>query len=334
MSSADSAASLSAPAAAPAPAVTVLIPAHNAGAFLREAVDSILAQTFTDFECLVIDDGSTDGAVEALRAIPDPRLRIERNPRNLGLIATLNRGLELARAPLLARMDADDVALPQRLERQVGRMSCRPRLSLIGTWAQFIDETGKSHGICRKPVDHGSILKEILHGNTFIHPSVMMRTEVARQLGGYPSEATHAEDYGLWLRMVENHESENLPECLLMYRVHSGQISQRKLAHQWRTAKALSVQARARFLARGLVSEEQTSACETTWERLKGGPGTLGAQFVQLAMLQWRMGRRGDATRIAISGLPVSPLNWSLYSLLLPEKMNPWHWWKQFRRRQ
>ncbi len=193
------------------PAVTVLIPAYNAGHLLRESVDSILAQTFADFECLVIDDGSTDGAVDALKTIDDPRLRILRNAQNLGLIATLNLGLELARAPLLARMDADDVSLPTRLERQVAEFGARPGLALLGTWAELMGADGTTAGFMRTPSSQTEVVLAVLRDNAFIHPSVMARTAVLRQLGGFPPDAQYAEDYALWLRVVARHETANLP---------------------------------------------------------------------------------------------------------------------------
>ncbi|MBK7517927.1 MAG: glycosyltransferase family 2 protein [Betaproteobacteria bacterium] len=150
--------------------VTVLMPVFNAGDMLYEAVDSILNQTFQDFELLIVNDGSTDGAVDRLSMLADRRVRVVNNPHNLGLIATLNRGLQLARGDLLARMDADDVALPARLERQVAAFARRPRLALLGTWARFIDRNGSDSGGAETPLEQSEIVRTILRVNAFIHP--------------------------------------------------------------------------------------------------------------------------------------------------------------------
>jgi glycosyltransferase involved in cell wall biosynthesis len=306
--------------------VTVLIPAHNAGAFLREAVDSILAQTFTDFECLVIDDGSTDGAVEALRAIPDPRLRIERNPRNLGLIATLNRGLELARAPLLARMDADDVALPQRLERQVAAFAADPSLAIVGTWAQFVDEAGARGSVFPKPVGHDDIVARSLLGCPFVHPSVMFRVAPVVAVGGYPADAPHAEDYALWLKLVLKHRCANLPEVLLLYRLHGGQVSQKRLFAQWEQSWRLRRLARIEFARAGLVTPREELPWPGLWERLRGQTGTLGANYAALAWCYRHLGQRRRAIAIAATGLRVAPLCGRLWRVMWPHRLRPAYW--------
>lgn len=314
------------------PAVTVLIPAHNAGAFLREAVDSILGQTFTDFECLVIDDGSTDGTVEALHAIADPRLRIERNPRNLGLIATLNHGLALARAPLLARMDADDVALPRRLEAQVTAFAADPELTLLGTWALEIDTLGKTAAPMRTPTGHHNILRAVLRNNAFIHPSVMARTAVLRELGGYPSSALHAEDYALWLKVVTRFKTDNLAEPLLKYRIHPGQVSQRKLVAQRAMAQRLQTQAREEFDRLGVLARFDQPPEEGAWGRLKGWPGTLGHDYLQQARRNRALGHARAARRSAFSGLRWAPLCLDLWRESVPAQASPRYWWHRLRK--
>lgn len=314
------------------PAVTVLIPAHNAGAFLREAVDSILGQTFTDFECLVIDDGSTDGAVEALRVIPDPRLRIERNPRNLGLIATLNRGLELARAPLLARMDADDLALAQRLEKQVAAFAVDPALTVMGTWAQYIDDHGSRGAVFRTPATHDGIVAHSLVGSPFVHPSVMFRVAAVRAVGGYPSDAPHAEDYALWLKLVLHHRCANLPEVLMLYRVHGGQVSQQKLAGQWQQTCRLRRQAYAAFSQAGLPVPDGGFAIPTRRDRLYGRAGTLGANYASWALCYRQLGQRRRAMATALAGLRVAPLCGPLWGVIWPYALRPGYWrgrWRQ-----
>lgn len=308
------------------PAVTVLIPAYNAGTFLRPAVDSILSQTFTDFECLVIDDGSTDGAVSALSGVTDPRLRIELNPRNLGLIATLNRGLELARAPLLARMDADDLAMPTRLQLQVSEFQARPELALLGTCATMIDAHGREFGLIDVVQSRQDIVKGILRHNVFVHPSVMMRTNIVRSLGGYSESAPQAEDYALWLRFALEYEVGNLPDRLMQYRVHSGQISQRKMAEQRRMVQMLQRDAWAAYLQAGLVSTDMEAPSTGFWAQLSAKPGTLGSDYLRWARLYREMGDRKATIKTALNGLKAAPLSLALVEVCLPVRLWPTHW--------
>jgi glycosyltransferase involved in cell wall biosynthesis len=326
MSSADAATT---PAAGHRPAVTVLMPVHNAGAFLREAVDSILAQTFKDFEFLVINDGSTDGAFDALRTLRDPRLRLVDNPRNLGLIATLNLGLKLARAPLLARMDADDVSLPQRLERQVAAFAERPTLALLGTWAEVMGPGGAAAGTMRTPVAHAEVVRAMLCDNAFVHPSVMAQTEVLRALGGFPAAAVHAEDYALWLRVAARHETANLPEVLLSYRVHAGQVSQRKMRAQRRMAEALQAAARAEFAALGVLPAHAQPRAPGWLDKLRGRRGTLGADYLHWARRNWALGQGQKGAAAAWQGLMTAPLCAELWRLLTPPQASPRYWWRR-----
>lgn len=207
----------------PAPAVTVLLPVHNAEAFIEGSVRSILQQTFTDFELLVIDDGSTDRTPEILRGFTDPRLRLEPNGRNLGLIATLNRGLDLARGRYIARMDADDLALPARLEKQYACMEARPDVGVLGTWVRTLglDEDyditfGRGHDYIRF---------RLFFSNYLHHPSVMLRKSVLDTHGIRYGDYLHIEDYEMWLRIAEYARIDILPEILLRYRIHGNNIS-------------------------------------------------------------------------------------------------------------
>ena len=313
------------------PAVTVLIPAYNAGPLLREAVDSILVQTFTDFECLVIDDGSTDGSIQALVSIDDPRLRVVRNPKNLGLIATLNRGIELARAPLLARMDADDLSMPTRLERQVAALESSPGLAVVGSWARVIGLDGSDAGALRPPVEPRNVLAAVLRDCPFIHPSVMIRTPVLRELGGYRADAQHAEDLGLWLTLLLRHDGANLPEFLICYRVHPGQVSQTKLAVQRATAMRLQRAARPVYAkAQRLPSVDQPDE-PGQWAQLRGAPGTLGADCKHWSLRYWKLGASRRASAMALRGLLHAPFCLDLYRLITPPQMSPRYWWRVWR---
>ena len=231
------------------PAVTVLMAVHNAAQFLTEAIDSVLRQTFEDFEFLVVDDGSTDATAELLSACTDPRLRVVGLARNGGLAAALNIGVANARSELLARMDGDDISEPQRLERQVTFMREHPEVLLLGTGFVRMDAVGRPVERVQYPTDDAVLQERLLTGNQFCHPSVMMRTPVVRLLGGYRALAGGAaQDYDLWLRIAERGRVANLPEMLVKYRMHESQTSVSKLVRQRQAAhlyKTLALQRRA-----------------------------------------------------------------------------------------
>jgi glycosyltransferase involved in cell wall biosynthesis len=206
------------------PRVSVLLPVYDGASLLGAAVDSILAQTFGDFELIVLDDGSSDDPEAVVAARRDPRLRFHRHA-NRGLAATLNVGLELARAPLVARQDHDDLSRPTRLARQVERFDRDGDLILLGTHADIHDEngpTGRSH---RPPTAGGAIRMEMNFSCPFVHPSVMMRRDVVRDVGGYATEhERQPEDFDLWSRLDGRGRMANLDEALMIYLERRGSI--------------------------------------------------------------------------------------------------------------
>lgn len=232
------------------PLVSVVVPVRNGARWLNEAIDSVVQQTLGDFELLAIDDGSTDATPQILAgwAGRDSRVRTLRQP-NLGLVAALNRGLAEARGALLARLDADDRAAPQRLKDQAEIMDGSPNIGLLGTWAQRIDENGRGRGLL-KPETRPDKLAEILtRANPFVHSSVMLRTNIARSLGGYRAAFEAAEDYDLWLRISEIASVANIPEPLVQYRRHGDSVSARKAIRQSFSLRLAqrAAQARRRF---------------------------------------------------------------------------------------
>jgi glycosyltransferase involved in cell wall biosynthesis len=231
------------------PVVSVLMPVYNGEWFLAEAIDSILGQTFADFEFVIIDDGSTDAspAILADYASRDPRIRVVRQA-GAGIVAALNRGLAECRAPLVARMDADDSSLPTRLEQQVAFLAGHPRVAVVGTAFQLVSETGAAGPKVHHATGPAAISRGLRRGNCLAHPTVMMRRDAILAVGGYRESLRHAEDYDLWTRVGERHELANLPTCLVRYRVHGGQVS-------WAVAEAqvlgtLAVQGLARARCR------------------------------------------------------------------------------------
>lgn len=201
-------------------ALTVILPVRNGERWLDAAIASIRAQTFGDFELLVIDDGSSDrtASIATRHAAEDPRVVLVRNPAS-GLVSALNFGLEKARAPLVARMDADDIALPQRFERQVARMRAEPDLSVLGTGYFRIDAEGGRTGSVVPPVEPVDVARALDRVNAIAHPTVVMRRDAVEAAGGYREAYLRAEDYDLWLRLAERGKLANLSDPLIEYRI-------------------------------------------------------------------------------------------------------------------
>jgi glycosyltransferase involved in cell wall biosynthesis len=211
------------------PRVTVAMSVYNNAPYLASAIESICAQSFADFEFLIVDDGSTDesGAIIERFAADDSRIRPIHQP-NAGLIASLNRIVAEARGEIIARMDGDDIALPERFARQIAFLDANPDVGVLGTGCSCIDEEGKPHPYrFENVVSTEEILDDLKNGPPLCHPSVMMRTEVVRAVGGYHPAYKHCEDYDLWLRLSERVPMANLPDRLLHYRQSAQQVSNR-----------------------------------------------------------------------------------------------------------
>ena len=215
------------------PAVSIVMSVLNGEAFLTEAVESILEQTLTDFEFVIIDDGSTDRTSEILsdHAKRDSRVRIF-TQRNKGRAESLNLGIDLARADLVARMDADDVSLPNRLKEQFEFMRGRPEIGLLGGALEFISPDGQRLGTYQPPVEDFDVRSGMRHCNPFYHPTVMLRKDAALAAGGYRKALRDADDYDLFLRIAERSQMAGLVRPVLLYRIHAGQTSIRKMTHQ------------------------------------------------------------------------------------------------------
>jgi hypothetical protein len=239
------------------PRVSVVMPVHNGGPYLEPAVDSILGQTFTDLELVIIDDGSTDSTAQVLRRyqMSDPRVRVHHQEKT-GLVVSLNRGCGEARAAYIARMDADDVAFPDRLMRQLELLDRHPQVALVGSAVVRIDEAGREikRNIC--PTSHAEIVRALAEYNCFTHSTVMLRADVLAAVGGYREAYLHAEDYDLWLRLSERYELANLGDPLVYYRVYTDQVSVRHLQQQIVSV----VGARAAARERGATGKDPTPA--------------------------------------------------------------------------
>lgn len=200
------------------PKVSVIMSVYNCERYLKEAVDSILSQTFSDFEFIIINDGSTDGSGGILESYKDERIRLFNN-QNKGLTKSLNEAIEYSRGEYIARMDADDISLPKRFEKQVKLLDSDQDIVMCGSWAEFIDEKGQDITEYKTPISDREIKNRIIFHNPFIHPSVVIRKKIFDKVGLYDTNFRYAQDYELWTRIATKFNTVNIPEKLLRYRL-------------------------------------------------------------------------------------------------------------------
>ncbi|MDO8793105.1 MAG: glycosyltransferase [Vicinamibacterales bacterium] len=213
-----------------APRVAVVLPVFNGEVHIGDAVRSVLAQTFTDFQLLVIDDGSTDGTARILSSFSDPRLRVIQLAGHQGLVPALNRGIRESTSLLIARMDADDVCLPRRFERQVAFLETHPDVDICGSWTRHV---GERRGVRRLPVDPEHIRARMFLGGALDHPAIMMRRAFVEGNGlAYRDDFAGAEDLDFLTRAADVGRLANVPEILLLYRAHPQQVSVVRAAAQ------------------------------------------------------------------------------------------------------
>lgn len=220
------------------PQISVVMPVYNAGKYLREAIDSILNQTYTDFEFIIIDDGSTDSSPDIVRNCQDPRIRFYQNEHNMGVAATLNRGLELATGEYIARMDSDDIAYKERFEIQVRYLDSRQDVAVCGSAIMLYDGV-EDYSQRTFSLRYEDVLLDLLFSCAVAHPTVMMRrrTLVEHSLS-YELEYKGCEDYRLWTQIARVAKIENLSESLLHYRKHPSQVT---AARNRQTEKLISL---------------------------------------------------------------------------------------------
>jgi glycosyltransferase involved in cell wall biosynthesis len=294
---------------APEPAVSVVLPVYNGKAYLRAAVDSILAQTFVDFELIAVDDGSRDNSLSILQqyAARDGRVKVISRP-NTGIAGALNDGIAAARAPLLARMDADDIALPTRFEKQVEFLREHPEVVLLGSRVLLVDPYDSPVYESDHKVDHDAIAKSMLAGVgwSVVHPAAMMRTAAVRAAGGYRADRVPSEDLDLFLRLIETGRAANLPEVLLRYRQHSSSANHTRVAEQDRNKRAILTEAYAR---RGLTLPDG-------WTPPKRKIMPLLEEMNMWGWLALRNGNRAAARKHGWSLLKRAPLSMGSWRLM------------------
>ncbi len=232
------------------PEITVLLCVYNGAAHLGEAIESVLLQSFTDFELLIIDDGSTDTTPDIVKSMCDRRIRSIRHDTNRGLITRLNEGLAEAAGRYIGRMDADDLCHRERLDRQFQFLEGHPEVGVVGSAVRIIDAKGRGRIVYQYPEAHEVIDWVMPFVCPLVHPSIMMRRDLVRSVGGYSAGAVHAEDYDLWERLLPRTRFANLSQPLLGLRKHDASVTVRHATVHRETTLAVSSRGVVRRLGR------------------------------------------------------------------------------------
>jgi glycosyltransferase involved in cell wall biosynthesis len=237
------------------PAISVILPAYNCEKYIGKAIQSVLQQTFTDFELIIINDGSTDKTETSIRQFTDQRIIYLQNPGNKGLVYTLNRSIELAKGTYIARMDSDDISVLERLAKQKGYLDTHPETTMLATTINFIDANGNDKGIWaldRKMISPALIRNKMPFENCIAHPSIMIRADILKKLKYNPRQV-NIEDYDLWLRLLNRgYVIDKINEPLLWYRIHDDSITHVHLKKKNFFFKHLSM--KRKFLAKEILS--------------------------------------------------------------------------------
>lgn len=238
------------------PTVSVIMPVYNGEEYIAQAIRSILDQTLADLELIIISEfGTSPASIAAIGQFDDPRLVHVQNGEKLGLIASLNLGLRIAKGRYIARMDSDDVSLPERLTKQVAYMDAHPEVGVLGTMVAYIDAQGKITSRPRYFSKPETVAWDMLFNSPIPHPSAMLRPETVRLLGGYDPNAKLVEDYDLWLRAAHATVVMNLPEELVQIRKHGENITVTRREEQQRASARLATAEAERLLGRKVDEE-------------------------------------------------------------------------------
>jgi glycosyltransferase involved in cell wall biosynthesis len=278
---------------------------------LKEAISSVIDQTHKDFEFIIVDDGSRDGTRALIEAFADSRIRLISLPVNRGLVHALNVGLSEARGTLIARMDADDICLPTRLELQAAHFLDDKSLAVLGTSYTSIDPAGRVIGESAS-LPTGPRITDILRtqGNCIAHPTVMMRKDLCLKVGGYRDlGGRYAQDYDLWLRMAEIGRLDNLATPLLNYRVHDKQVSFQKFLEQTTTAEFYRLLALQRLDCGREGPDEAWATIRNEERRIRNKCVSI---LLDDAVRHARRGKRGAAFKYLIHAIKTGPTTWAL----------------------
>jgi glycosyltransferase involved in cell wall biosynthesis len=249
-----------------APRVTVFIPVHNRAHLVGRAIESVLSQSFREFEVLLIDDGSTDNSVAVIESIGDPRVRLLRNEGNIGIARTRQRGLDEARGTYLAVLDSDDAAAPRRLGRQVAFLDAHPEVATVGGWTREFDSSDKVRGgIKLLPLVPAELKARLLFRTCHHHSSTMSRLSALREFGYDPAFPVSS-DYDLFSRMAGKYQLANLPHVLFYRRIHDGRVTRERAAEVRRMNMIVAAR---QLKALGLPADDATLSRHISLARLK-----------------------------------------------------------------
>lgn len=234
-------------AAPQSPRVSVVMPVHNRRAYVAAAIESVLIQSLRELEVIVVDDGSTDDTPAIIEeyARRDSRVRVARLAKS-GISRAINHGVAMARAPYIARLDSDDIALPNRLARQLAFLDANPSVGLVGSWMILIDDASRVTGYHTYPLDAAQLHADVIVRNVIGAPSAVIRHDVIEAIGGWRPQYDDAEDYEFCLRLSERSTLVNLPEFLVFYRRHAQQNTKQRFGRQQGLSVVARIAARAR----------------------------------------------------------------------------------------
>lgn len=288
--------------------ISVIMPVYNGAEYLREAIQSILGQSFKDFEFLILDDGSIDDSLEIALSFRDRRIKIFKNKQNIGIIKTLNKGIAEAKGKYIARMDADDISLSDRFALQKVYLDENPEAALVGGQFSYINSKGELFAHQKVPTDNEVLQRQLLKKNCFAHPSVMMRSDVVREMKGYSEEALYVDDYDLWLRIAESYKLANIDEVVLLYRVHEKQTSITKIKLQVDKARKCRIDAIRRRNIPCDIRETNLKSL-TVMDQLRGVEGSYGEAYYNWSKLYNEMGALDEVKKIELRAFLNSPLS-------------------------
>jgi len=306
------------------PIITVLMPAYNAGNYIHEAIASVLAQSFNDFELLIVNDGSTDQTMQVIASFKDERIVVI-NQENLGVASALNTGLQHARAAYIARFDADDVCYPNRLQVQYDFMQRHPEYQVVGSAADYMDVEGH-HLFTQEPAAFSNSQVQQLNYTIcpFIHSTVLYKKQVVLNNGGYNELAYTFEDHFLWLQILKEQKACNLPEALIKVRLNPESIT---IDEKWRPRKFLNIKYAA-LKKRSITQRDSDRLHEIGREQyshriMHGSYYALCGKKFLLNNYQPQKARLHMAKAISIHPLRLD--NYLLYTLsYMPEKLIAW----------
>jgi glycosyltransferase involved in cell wall biosynthesis len=265
------------------------MPVYNGARYVGDAVESVLAQTFTDFELVIVNDCSTDATPQILAGIGDARVVVVHNERNLGPTGAANRGLAIARGELVAHLDADDLAERERLAEQVRFLDGHPDIAAVGSWYRKIDENGRSLGERRLPVQPAALAWGLLFYSPVVHSAVMYRRAVVLEVGGYRVQYRYASDFDLWSRIAERHRLATIPKRLVDYRIVSGSLTH-TYGESEREGPEIALANTTRLLRSagrpGMTAAQHRAMYDTLYgTRPPGGSAEIVAAFEDVAVL-------------------------------------------------